>query len=346
MKLNHLNVVQKMEKHQIKGVSVSLIEEGRLKSVNHYGVRHAVLNQEVDDNAVFNACSISKFATAVLALKLVSKGVLHLDENVNEQLKSWQVPENAFTKTQKVTLRNLLCHQAGFIDPDGSFGVYNSAEKKPSILDLLVGNSSYYLERAEVKYEPFTDCIYSDLGYCIIELLISESLGISFEEAITQMVFEPLLMKDSRIVDSPKDLQNLNFVWGHTKEGRVIDAGQTVYPYHAAAGMWCTSKDLAQLVIEVYNLMKGNGKLEIEQSLMLEMVKPQGCKPWSGLGVFLDTVDTNLEMSSFGWGVGFQCMFVGYPKDGTGAIIMTNTDTGVHQLKGFIGELFSDMSQH
>lgn len=346
MKLNHFNVVQKMEEHQVKGVSVSLIEEGRLKSVNHYGVRHAELNQVVDDKAVFNACSISKFATAVLALKLVSKGVLHLDENVNGQLKSWQVPENAFTKTQKVTLRNLLCHQAGFIDPDGSFGVYNSAEKKPSMLDLLVGNSSYYLERAEVKYEPFTDCIYSDLGYCIIELLISESLGISFEEAITQMVFEPLLMKDSRIVDSPKNLQNLNFVWGHTKEGRVIDAVHTVYPYPAAAGMWCTSKDLAQLVIEVYNLMKGNGKLEIEQSLMLEMVKPQGCKSWSGLGVFLDTVDTNLEMSSFGWGVGFQCMFVGYPKDGTGAIIMTNTDTGVHQLKGFIGELFSDLSQH
>ncbi len=65
---------------------------------------------------------------------------------------------------------------------------------------------------------------------------------------------------------------------------------------------------------------------------------PQGCKPWSGLGVFLDTVETNLEMTSFGWGQGYQCMLLGYPYRGFGAIVMTNTDTGVHQLEGFIGE--------
>lgn len=341
MNLNHFNMVQKMGENQVKGVSVSLIEEGRLKSVNYYGVKNSNINNLVDDGAIFNACSISKFATAVLAFRLVSNGVLYLDKNVNEQLKSWRVPENEFTKTRKVTLRNLLCHQAGFIDPDGSFGVYNSADGKPSMRDLLAGNSPYYSERAEVKYEPFTDCVYSDLGYCIIELLITDVLGISFEEAITKMVFEPLSMTDSRIVDSPKGNQNQNFVCGHTKEGVVIDFDRSVYPYPAAAGMWSTSKDLALLLIEVYNLIKGNGKLKIAQNLMSEMVKPQGCKPWSGLGVFLDTVDDNLEMSSFGWGVGFQCIFVGFPMDGAGAVIMTNTDTGIHQLKGFIGELVS-----
>ncbi len=116
-----------------------------------------------------------------------------------------------------------------------------------------------------------------------------------------------------------------------------------MYPYPAAAGMWCTSKDLALLLIEVYDLIKGNGKLEISQSTILEMIKPQVCKPWSGLGVFLDTVETNLEISSFGWGVGFQCMFIGFPNKGSGAVIMTNTDTGVHQLKGFVGELLTTM---
>lgn len=343
MKLNDFNMVQKMEAHDVKGVSVTLIEDGRVKSENHYGVKHANLDQRVDDGTVFNACSISKFATAVLALKLVSNGTLHLDKNVNEQLKSWQIPENEYTKVQKVTLRNLLCHQAGFVDPDGSFGVFSSDARNTSMTDLLIGNSPYYSECAEVKYEPFTDFIYSDLGYCIIELLISDVLGISFKEAMVKMIFEPLSMKDSWIIDSPKDIKNHNLVWGHTKNGRVIDIEQSIYPYPAAAGLWCTSKDLALLLIETYSLLKGNGKLDIDQSLMLEMVKPQGCKPWSGLGVFLDTIDSNLEISSFGWGNGFQCMFVGYPKDGSGAVIMTNTDTGVHQLKGFIGELLSDI---
>lgn len=339
MKLNNFNMTQKMKEYQIKGVSVSLIEECQLKSVNHYGVKHAKLNQLVDDNSVFNACSISKLATAVLALKLASNGILHLDQDVNKQLKSWQVPENEFTKTQKVTLRNLLCHQAGFIDSNRSFGVYSVTSDNISTKDLLIGNSPYNSESAKVKYEPFTNCIYSDLGYCIIELLISDVLGLSFTEAITQMIFESLLMKDSWIVDSPKSIQNQKFVWGHTKDGSVIDIEHSFYPYPAAAGMWCTSKDLALLLIEIFNLIKRKGQLKISQSIIREMIKPQGCKSWSGLGVFLDIIENNVEISSFGWGVGFQCMIVGYPKDSTGIIIMTNTDTGVQQMKGFIGEL-------
>lgn len=339
MTLDHFNMIQKMNEHQVKGVSVSLIEDGQLKSMNHYGVSHSKHNNLVDEKTIFNACSISKFVTAVLVMKLVSEGVLFLDKSVNEQLKSWQVAENEYTKNNQVSLRNLLCHQAGLIDPEGSFGVYDSASGRPFMADLLSGTTPYCSEWAEVKYEPNTDFIYSDLGYCVIEQLISDVLGISFGEAIKKMIFEPLGMKDSWLVDKPNAGQFENFAHGHTKEGQVLDIAESVYPYPAAAGLWCTSKDLAVLLIELYNLINGNGKLGISQSLVMEMIKPQGCKPWSGLGVFLDTVESNIEISSFGWGTGFQCMFVGFPMKGTGAVIMTNTDTGVHQLKGFIGEV-------
>jgi hypothetical protein len=46
------------------------------------------------------------------------------------------------------------------------------------------------------------------------------------------------------------------------------------------------------------------------------------------------------KFSSLGWGVGFQCMMVAYPNLKTGLVIMTNTDLGVHQLKGIIGEVY------
>ncbi|MFS0764441.1 hypothetical protein [Peribacillus phoenicis] len=54
----------------------------------------------------------------------------------------------------------------------------------------------------------------------------------------------------------------------------------------------------------------------------------------------LDDSKGELEISSLGWGVGFQCMMVAYPYLEIGLVIMTNTDLGVHQLKGIIGEIY------
>lgn len=343
MTLERVNIAEKMEIYHVKGASISFIQEGRVEFTKDYGLKQSGSNQVVDAYSVFNACSISKFATAVLTLKLISDGVLFLDRNINEQLKSWQVPENRFTQVQKVTLRNLLCHQAGFIDPEGSFGVYNNEGGTPSMIDLLNGKTSYCSEPAGVKYEPNTNCIYSDLGYCIIEVLITDVLGMSFKEVIRKNLYEPLGMNQSWIIEKPLTESSENYAFGHTKAGEPLKMIQTVYPYPAAAGMWCTSSDMAILLTEVYALFNGNGKLGIAQHLVKEMMKPQGCREWSGLGVFLDVSKTNLEVCSFGWGVGFQCLLVGYPIDGTGVVVMTNTDTGVHQLKGFIGDVIESI---
>jgi CubicO group peptidase (beta-lactamase class C family) len=62
---------------------------------------------------LFQAGSISKPVAALGALKLVEKGKLKLDENVNDELVSWKLPENEFTTDQKLTLRRLLSHSAG-----------------------------------------------------------------------------------------------------------------------------------------------------------------------------------------------------------------------------------------
>ena len=50
---------------------------------------------------------------SVGALHLVEQGKILLDEDVNDTLTTWKVPENEFTEEQKVTLRRLLSHSAG-----------------------------------------------------------------------------------------------------------------------------------------------------------------------------------------------------------------------------------------
>ena len=50
----------------------------------------------VTDRTLFQACSISKPVAVLAALRLVDRGLLQLDEDVNRRLKSWQIPRTGF----------------------------------------------------------------------------------------------------------------------------------------------------------------------------------------------------------------------------------------------------------
>lgn len=339
MKLKNIDIYKRMLYYKVHGLSITIINNGGIESSEGFGVLEVGKNHKVDSDSVFNACSISKFATSLLALKLVDDGILNLDENVNDRLTSWKVPENAFTQTEKVTLRRLLSHQGGFIDPDGSFSEYKSTQGIPTILDLLEGKKSYYPVAAEVKYEPGSQFLYSDMGFCIIEQLIEDVSKKPFRVLMNEMILQPLNMENSTLVYNTSEVKKSSFACGHNKDGKLVDDRYPIYPYPAAAGLWSTPTDLSSLVVELINSLKGNSQLGLSQKIITEMITPQGCSQWAGLGVFLDNAGDHLEISSLGWGVGFQCLMISYPHLGIGAVIMTNSDLGVHQTKGLIGEI-------
>ena len=67
------------------------------------------------------------------------RGVIALDEDVNLSLTSWRVPENEFTKQQKVTVRRLVNHTAGFGSDD--VGSYEVGEALPTLVQALDGTA-------------------------------------------------------------------------------------------------------------------------------------------------------------------------------------------------------------
>jgi len=98
-----------------------------------------------------------------------------------------------------------------------------------------------------------------------------------------------------------------------------------------------------ELVLELMNAVKGESKDGISKSLAKEMITPQSYKSLTGLGMFLEGSEKELEITSLGWGVGFQCMMGAFPYLERGAVIMTNTELGVHQLEGIIGEIYKSV---
>jgi CubicO group peptidase (beta-lactamase class C family) len=343
MKLKNINISERMEHYNVTGLSIALIDKGQINMTAVFGVLEAGTTNIVKNNSIFNACSISKFVTSMLVMKLAEQGVFDLDEDVNNRLSSWKVPDNEFTKNNKVTLRRLLCHQSGVIDPDGSFPELNSNQGFPTIVELLEGRTRFCKAPIEVMYEPGSDFHYSDAGFCIIQQLIEDCLGKSFYDAMNEHIFEPLKMKNSSFPQTIPKERREDFSCGH-KNGMIVNVKYPIYPYPAASGLWTTPSDLAILVIEFMSSLKGESKIGLSPSKAKEMINSQGCNKWTGLGVFLDGSEREIEISSLGWGVGFQCMMVAYPYLETGAVIMTNTDLGVHQLKGIIGEVYNSLT--
>ena len=327
-------IQSRLQEKQFQGLSIAVIRHGKLHDLEGFGLQESGSNRLVTHATQFHACSISKFATSLLALRFVERGLLDLDEDVNIRLRTWKISDHDWTWRKKVTLRSLLCHQAGIIDPEESFPVYHSAQGNPSMLDILTGRTSYCSEPFTVRHEPLSQFYYSDAGFCLIQQIIEDLCEKSFTEVMNDHLFEPLNMTQSTY-DSVKS----DYAFGHDKLGYIVEGDYPIYPYPAAAGLWSTPADLSKLVIEVMDAVKGNSRLGLSAETMIDMLSPQGCSQWTGLGIFLDPSGSALEFSSLGWGVGFQSMIVAYPSLGTGAVLMTNTDTGVHQTKGILGEV-------
>lgn len=340
MKLPHINIQNLMENYHVTGLSMACIEGCTISRTECYGLLNANTVKSVDSHSIFSACSISKFLTSMLVMKLTDLCILDLDQDVNEKLVSWKIPYNALNIRKRVTLRNLLCHQSGMIDPEGSFPELDSKIGFPTIVQLLEGKTPYCKVPIEMKYEPESDFQYSDAGYCIIQLLIEDVTGKTFNKVMNEYIFQPLHMGNSTFELPIGEADLSNFSAGHNKVGDEANGKYPIYPYPAASGLWTTPSDLALLVIELINSLKGESKLNLPVNKAIELVTPQGGKDWTGLGVFLEKNEKGIEISSLGWGVGFQCMMVAYPDLETGLVIMTNTDLGVHQLKGIIGDIY------
>lgn len=343
MRIKNINIEERMKHYNIQGLSITLLEGGKLSGAENYGLLEVGSNRKVKEDSIFNACSVSKFFTGMLAMKLVGDELLSLDGDVNISLVSWKVPENNFTKNKKVTLRNLLSHQSGIKDPEGSFPELNSKIGFPSIVELLEGQTPYCKSPIRVKCEPGSEFHYSDAGFCIIQQLIEDVTEKPFHQVMNEQIFEPLRMENSHYNTTMLEVNTQKFSCGHNKNGELVDGKYPTYPYPAASGLWTTSSNIAELVLELMNAVKGESKVGISESLAKEVISPQEGKSWTGLGVFLEGSEKELEITSLGWGVGFQCMMVAFPYLEKGAVIMTNAELGVHQMEGMIGEIYKSL---
>lgn len=276
-------VAAQMAKRHIPGLSLAVIEGGRVVRAKGYGVTGEIGSKPVDVDTLFLAGSISKSVTALGALRLVESGKLSLDSDINGILKTWHLPENELTKNKKVTLRLILSHSAG-ITVHGFEG-YAVGGPVPTLVQVLDGLKPANSEAIRVDTIPGTQWRYSGGGYTIAQQAIIDVTGDTFPEYMWHNVLSPLRMSASTFAQPlPKELE-ARAAAGFSAIDEQVPGRWHIYPEMAAAGLWTTPSDLARYLIGVQESYQGRSNPVISQAMTREMLKEQ--KESDGLGVFL-----------------------------------------------------------
>lgn len=189
-------VKQQIEKEFTGNFAMSLMNDGMIEGELFYSQ-----NKTVNKNTIFQVSSLSKLVSSVGIMKLVETGKIELDAPVSKYLKRWQLPPSEFDNEQ-VTVRGLLSHTAGLTDELG----YNGFEKMDSVqsleASLTKANDADNGVAGEVKVgiEPGSQWKYSGGGFTLLQLVVEESTGQSFNDYMRDTLFRPLNMNSSTYI--------------------------------------------------------------------------------------------------------------------------------------------------
>lgn len=320
----------------VPGVSIAFLDHGRIEE-HCYGVRRAGAADPVKPSTRFQACSISKPIAVLAMLKLVDDGRLDLDADINESLRSWQVPPSGSWQP-RITLRQLASHTAGLTT--SGFPGYRRDADLPTTLEVLTGTAPANTEGVRPDLVPGLQFRYCGGGTLVLQLLLEEVTGRPFAELMAESVLGPLGMTDSGY-DQPLPVSlHDQAAHGHGRAGAEVPGGWHVYPEQATAGLWTTPGDLIRYAMGVQAAAAGAEGSQLGRELAGEMLRPQtpplaaamriGGLNTLGLGLFLRSVDgRSTTFGHSGGNEGFRCHLLAHRHAGTAAAVMTNGDGGV-----------------
>lgn len=155
----------------IPTVSAALVKGNRVE----FFYRH-----RTDPGQRYSVASFTKTFTAIAALQLVDRGIISLDEPVNNYIPLFL--ENPELDTRLITLRDLMTHTAGVVN--------------------YVGGEEPYLPKQ--RYPAGSRFYYSNQGFNVVGMIVEKISGKKLGTYITEHILIPLEMKDSIAPDSMK----------------------------------------------------------------------------------------------------------------------------------------------
>ena len=314
------SLIQQRLSEGLPGFSVAVAIDGDPVWVEAFGLADLEEAVPVTPETRFRIGSTSKAITAVLAGRLVDRGLVSLDDDVRSIFPDF--PEKRWT----MTLRDLLSNQAG-IRHYGGFESRNSRhfESVADGLQMFAGDT--------LMFEPHSYVSYSSYGFNLAGAALAYAAGLSFADLAARELFEPLGMTHSTVDDPTVDIPSRAVFY---TDDQAL-AAQVDDSYKApSGGLLSTPTDLVRFGSAVIGQLELPTGPLLSTAMTTELTTPRpiadGRQTGYALGLRIQEPDPDadpavpLAWHHGGSSVGGRSMLLMLPEQGIVVSLLTNTD--------------------
>lgn len=290
----------------IPGMSVAILNGGRVTFSGNFGVADSSDAKPVSDDTVFFAASLSKPLFAYAVLRLAERGVIDLDEPLYLYLPNPRLSHDQ--RYRRITARMVLSHTSGL--PNWSDG-----------------------GKLELSFDPGSDWQYSGEGFIYLQRVVERLVGKDLDSIMQAEVFRPLGMEHSSFYARTDLLDDI--ATGHDLLGRSTTKARPTRENMNPAGTLLTNASDYALFLE--ELLSGRNS---SRSIAMGMATAQAHAGsyfggpselpvnWGlGFGLEVGPDGTNIWQ----WGDNLDCrnFVMANPASGKGVVMFCNSENGM-----------------
>ena len=286
-----------MKSHRIVGLSVAVIQKGKIVLLKSYGLSNIEQKQSTNKKTIYKAASLGKPVFAYVVTMLAQQGKIDLDRPLSDYLGKRILKDD--TRSKRITARMILAHTSGLPNLGG---------KTQSI---------------ELHFNPGETFKYSGHGYLYLQQAVEKIAGKSLNELAHEIVFQPLQMTHSSY--TWRDLFKSEIAIGYDEKIKAYPANKEPTKGYSAWSLYTNIEDYSKFVSHMITSSKYKNSVA---SLLLEPNVDVGDRVEWGLGWGLQKTKPNQSFWHWGSKDGFKHFVVGYPKEELAVIVMSNSRDG------------------
>ena len=265
----------------------------------------------INKDTPLHLASISKPITAMAVLKLVEAKKISLEQKVKSIFPNFPYPD--------VTIQHLLTHRSGlpkyehFLE-ENDIKPKNQYFTNQEIFDIVAKH------KPELARQTDTGFMYNNFNYAILALIIEKITGKTYPEAMKEMVFAPLKMKNTFVFEEKHINSASQSFYQRSSKLYPLDQYDLIY---GDKNIYTTPRDLFNFSKALFS------KDFLPRELMEKVFEPysnekKGVNNY-GLGFRLKIFDEGKKLTYHnGWWHGSNTVFIHLRESKTTIIALSN----------------------
>lgn len=325
-------VEESMKTLGVPGVSIGLIERGKVVFSGGFGARVLGKPAKPDGDTKYMIASNTKSFTTLMLAKLVDDNKLTWETPVTQAFPGFKIGDA--DTTSKIQIKHLICACTGMPRQDMEW-ILEFKDRTPAQVMKDLGNMQPTTKFGELF--QYSNVMAAAAGFVGGHIAFPKlELGKAYDDAMKTLVFAPLGMSSTTF--DYKAAQTGNFALPHSQDldGKTVPGNHalnySVIPVRPAGAAWSSVNDLLKYVqMELAEGKLANGKSYISKDALFARRTKQvaiGKTGAYGMGLFTSSAHDVNVVHHGGDVFGYHSDMLWFPDLGIGAVVLTNGDMG------------------